>query len=51
MEQIYELANEIYKKVKEILKQLWHLCKSKDFEQLKKSNKCSSFGTFAGLIK
>jgi hypothetical protein len=51
MEQIYELANEIYKKSKGNIEAIMASLQKEDFEQLKKSNKCSSFGTFAGLIK
>jgi hypothetical protein len=51
MEQIYELANETYKKSKGNIEVIMASLQKDNFEQLENSHKCASFGEFASLIK
>lgn len=51
MEQIYELANETYKKNKGNIESIMASLHKDDFEHLKNSNKCASFSEFADLLK
>lgn len=51
MEQIYDLANETYKKSKGNIEAIMASLEKKDFEHLKSIDKCASFGEFTSLIE
>ncbi len=51
MEQIYELANETYKKSKGNIEAIMVSLQKEDFEMLRNSNKCASFEEFASFVK
>jgi hypothetical protein len=50
MEQIYDLANESYKKSKGNIEAIMASLQKEDFERLKNSDKCTSFREFTSLI-
>ena len=50
MEQIYDLANESYKKSKGNIEAIMASLQKEDFEHLKNSDKCTSFREFTSLI-
>jgi len=51
MEQVYDLANEIYKKSTGNIETIMASLQKEDFENLQKNDKCASFGEFASLIE
>jgi glucan biosynthesis protein len=51
VEQIYDLANENYNKSKGNIEALMASLQKEDFENLRNSDKCSSFKEFSSLLK